>query len=326
MARDSQLQITFLDAGTVDLGDVDLSALKKAGTVNFHVHSTPEEVLEKSRGAHVVITNKCVLDEGILKSLPDLRLICVAATGVNNVDLKAAERLGVAVTNVAGYSTPSVVEHAFLLMLAFSHRLFEHHQSVVSKVWSNSPHFALFDFPFSDLEGKTLGIVGFGAIGKKVATLAKAFGMNVLVAKIPGRKYPQGGKGRQPLDKVLKESDFVSLHCALTPETHSMMNTKRLNIMKKTAYLLNLSRGPVVNEWAVAEVLQAGRLAGYGADVMEHEPPPPNHPFFQEALKNKVLLTPHIAWASRESRQRLLNEIAANIEAFKKGRKKNRLV
>jgi glycerate dehydrogenase len=192
-------------------------------------------------------------------------------------------------------------------------------------VWSASPHFALFDFPFSDLEGKTLGIVGYGTIGKRVAALAKAFRMNVLVAKIPGRKYIDA-KGRLPLEKVLKESDFVTLHCTLTKESRHLMNTKRLNIMKKSAYLLNLARGPVVNEWAVAEVLQAGRLAGYATDVMEREPPPRDHPFFQDQVKNKVLLTPHIAWASRESRQRLVDEIAGNIEAFKKGRKRNRIV
>src|SRR4029434_3803599 len=325
MASGSPLSVVFLDAGTVDLGDVDLAPLQRQGRLTFFPDTSPEEVLQRARGAQVLITNKCVLHGSVLDRLSDVKLVCVAATGTDNVDLKAAEERGIAVANVTDYSTPSVVEHTFMFLLAFSHRLLEQHKAALDRVWSASSHFALFDYPFSDLDGKTLGVIGYGTIGKKVASVAKAFGMKVLVARIPGRKYADA-KNRLPLEKVLKESDFVTIHCALGPETRSLINTKRLNLMKKSAYLLNLARGPIVNEWAIAEVLQAGRLAGYATDVMEREPPPPDHPFFQDQVRSKVLITPHIAWASRESRQRLIYEIAANIEAFKKGRKRNRVV
>jgi len=325
MARTSHFPIVFLDAGTVDLGDMDLAPLKKQGPLQLYSNSTEGEIIERAKGAAVLITNKCLLRSSTLEKLPQLKLICVAATGVNNVDLEAAQKLGIGVTNAAGYCTQTVVEQTFMFMLAFSHRLLEHHQAVLRKDWSASPHFALFDYPYSDLEGKTLGIIGYGTIGRRVEKVARLFGMRVLVAKIPGRKYPASEK-RLPLEKVLKESDIVTLHCSLTKETHHLLNTKSLALMKRSAILLNMARGAVVNEWAVAEDLQAGRLAGYGADVMEQEPPPPDHPFFQEQVKHKVLLSPHVAWASRESRQRLLDEIAANIASFKAGKKRNRLV
>ncbi len=318
-------KIVFLDAATVDFGDVDWSSLKKQGEVKCHGASSNEEIVTRSFGAQVIITNKYFLNEAVLRRLPDLKLICVAATGVNNIDLEAAQKQGVAVANVAGYSTQTVVEHTFLFLLAFSHRLLEHHQAAIKKVWSRSSSFALFDFPYSDLAGKTLGIVGYGTIGKKVASLAKSFGMKILIAALPERKYSKSEK-RLPLKQVLKESDFVTLHCALSEETRYLINTKELALMKKTSCLLNLARGAVVNEWAVAESLQAGRLGGYAADVMEHEPPAENHPFFQEALSSKLILTPHIAWASRESRQRLVDEIAENIAAFKKGKERNGVV
>jgi glycerate dehydrogenase len=314
-----------LDAGTVDLEDMDLSLLKKQGSVQLYNNSMENEIVERAKDAAAVITNKCLLRASTLERLKSLKLICVAATGVNNVDLEAAQKLGIAVTNVAGYCAQTVVEHTFMLMLAFSHRLLEHHSAVLRKDWSASPYFALFDYPYSDLEGKTLGIVGYGTIGKRVEKIAKGFGMQVLVAKIPGRKYPASEK-RLPLEKVLKQSDFVTLHCSLTKETHHLMNTKSLALMRRSSVLLNLSRGAVVNEWAVAEDLQAGRLAGYGADVLEQEPPPPDHPFFQDQVKSKVLLTPHIAWASKASRQRLINEIAANIASFKSGKNRNRII
>jgi glycerate dehydrogenase len=325
MKKAQKPNIVFLDAGTVDLDDLDLSPLKKVGSLRTYEGSPQESIVERSAGAQIIITNKCILNDSVLKKLPDLKLICVAATGVNNVDLDEAKKLEIAVANVGGYSTQTVVEHTFMFLLAFSHRLFDHHQAVLQKVWSSSPYFALFDYPYSDLEGKTLGVIGYGEIGKKVAHFAKAFGMKVLIAKIPGRKYPASPK-RNSIEEILKVSDYVTLHCPLTKETHHLINTKRLNVMRRSAYLLNMARGSIVNEWAVAEALQSGRLAGYAADVMEQEPPPADHPFFQEGVKNKVLLTPHIAWASRESRQRLIEELAENIAAFKKGKMRDRVV
>jgi glycerate dehydrogenase len=316
--------IIFLDAGTVDLGDVDLAPLKKAGRFLSYVETVPSQIVGRSRGAAVVITNKCVLGGREMAALPRLKLICVAATGVNNIDLDAARRRGIAVANVPGYSTATVAEHAVLFLLALSHRLIEHHESALSR-WSRSGRFALLDHPFGDLKGKTLGIVGYGHIGRRVARLAGVLGMKVKIARLPGRRYARWPK-RHSMQDMLKTSDFVTLHCPLGPTTHHLINKVALRRMKPGAYLLNLARGALVNERDLAQALRQGRLAGYATDVLEREPPPPNHPLLGKRLAGKVLLTPHIAWASRESRQRLVGEIARNIRAFQKGLRKNRIV
>ncbi|HEX5036276.1 MAG TPA: D-2-hydroxyacid dehydrogenase [bacterium] len=320
------MRIVFLDAATVDLGDVDMSALRRVGAYHAFRDTRPSQIVSRARNADVIVTNKCVLGETELSRLPRLRLICVAATGVNNVDLISARRRGVAVANVAGYSTATVAEHALMFLLALSHRLPTHHEAAVSGAWSRSPHFAWLGRPFCDLEGKTLGIVGFGSIGRRVARLAASFGMKIALARIPGRSYRKGDARRLSLRSVMKRSDFLSLHCPLTKTTRHLINRRSLAWMKPTAFLLNLARGPVVEETAVARALEKGRLAGYAADVLSEEPPPRAHPLLARRLTGKVLLTPHIAWASRESRQRLVREMAQNIRAFKNGRRRNRVV
>ncbi|MBI2341023.1 MAG: D-2-hydroxyacid dehydrogenase [Deltaproteobacteria bacterium] len=320
-----KLSIVFLDAATVDFGDIDLAPITKNGRTLPFENSSQDEIVKRAGSAEVVIANKCIFDAVILKKLPHLRLICIAATGVNNVDLDLARKRKIAVTNVPGYSTTTVAEHTLLFLLALSHRLFEHHNAAMSGLWSQSPHFAYLDHPFSDLQGKSLGILGYGTIGKKVARLARLFDMKVLVAKLPGRSYLKKEK-RLPLKQVLQKSDFITLHCTLTDSTRHLINREKVLWMKPTACLLNLARGPVVQDEALTWALQKNRIAGYATDVMVHEPPPENHPFFHPSLKNKILFTPHIAWASRESRQRLINEIGKNIQAFLEGRKKNRVV
>ncbi len=325
MSIPSQPTIVFLDAGTIDRGDIDLSLLKKQGKLVCYDRSSPPEIFERIKNASIVITNKCVLGKDLLKKSPHLKLIAVAATGFNNIDIAAAKKKKILVANVAGYSTSTVVEHTFLFLLACGHRFIEHHEASQQKKWSASPYYALLDFSYSDLRGKTLGIVGYGTIGKKVARVAKVFGMKILVAKIPGRKYSTSKK-RASLKKLLQVSDFVTLHCALSEKTFHLMNTQRLSWMKTSTYLLNLARGPIVDEKAMLSALQKNKIAGYATDVMEQEPPPQNHPFFQKSLQNKILLTPHIAWASRESRQRLIDEVAWNIAAFKKKIRRNRVV
>jgi glycerate dehydrogenase len=212
-----------------------------------------------------------------------------------------------------------------MFLLALGHRLQEHARSVQDGHWSRGPHFALLKFPYSDLAGKRLGILGYGTIGRRVARLARVLGMQVAVARLPGRKYPPGDK-RLSLKALLRTSDFVSIHCPLIPRTQGLIDAEKLEWMKPSACLLNLARGPIVDEGAVAETLRAGRLAAYASDVLSQEPPPEGHPLLAPALRDKVLLTPHIAWASRESRQRLVDEIALNIEAFRKGRRRNRVV
>lgn len=320
-----QANICFLDEATLDLGDLDLSALHEQGSYRAYPISRQAEVVRRLQGVQIAITNKCLLRESELSRLPDLKLICLCATGVNNIDLTAAKRHGIAVTNVAGYSTINVAEHTLLFMLACAHRLSEHVRSVHHGDWTKSLHFTVLDYPFSNLAGKTLGIVGYGAIGKKVAKLARAFDMEILIAKLPGRKYGASPK-RVHLDTLLRKSDFVSLHCALNETTQHLIKRDQLRLMKSSAYLLNLARGPVVKEYDVANALRQRQLAGYATDVLATEPPPGNHPLFQRDIQDKVLITPHVAWANRESRQNLIDEMAMNIQAFKAGKRRNRIV
>lgn len=324
MNKNSRVKIVFLDAETGDCGDLDLHRLKALGEVKLYPRSNQAQILSRAENAEIIITNKCPLGESEFKALPQLKLIAVTATGYNNIHVESARKRGIAVANVAGYSTESVAAHAFLFILAFAHRLQEHHEAATRR-WKSSSLFAILDHPFSSLTGKTLGIVGYGSIGKRVARLAKSFGMKVLVAKIPGRKYAASEK-RLSLPQLLQKSDYVCLHSALSPQTHAMINAQSLAKMKKSAFLLNLSRGPLVDEAAVAKALLENKIAGYASDVMVQEPPPRKHPFWDPRLKNKILLTPHIAWASRESRQLLMDEVCLNIEAFLKGRKRNRVV
>jgi glycerate dehydrogenase len=325
MPLPSKPSILFLDAATVDLGDVDLTRLRKQGQYSALALGPGDPLPALAREAEVLISNKFPLREAQFPKLPRLRLICVAATGTNNVDLEAARARGIAVCNVAGYSTPTVVEHALMFLLALSHRLHEQDAAVKRGEWSRGPYFALLNHPYSDLAKKTLGIVGYGALGRRVARLARALGMRVLVAKIPGRRYSRKGS-RIPLTALLRRSDFISLHCPLSLQTQGLIDAKALAQMKPGAGLLNLARGPIVVEAAVAKALRAGKLAGYASDVLTEEPPPKHHPLLAAGLRDKVLLTPHIAWASRESRQRLVNEIAENIRSFCRGRRRNRIV
>ncbi len=318
-------RITFLDAGTVDLGDLRMIALMRLGRVRLYRDTPAGKVVARSRGMSVVVTNKCLLGRGELARLPDLRMIALTATGVNNVDLAEARRRGVAVANVPGYSSDTVAEHTLMFLLALGHRLREHHEAAISGRWYRSKSFALLGFPFSDLKGKVLGIVGYGAIGRRVGRFARMLGMQVRIGRIPGRRYRSGPR-RQTMAAIFSGSDFVTIHAPLTPLTYHLVGTRLLRRMKPNAYLLNLARGPIVDEPAVVRALRSGRLAGYAADVMEQEPPPLNHPFFRKGVREKVLLTPHIAWASREARQRLVDEVAKNIEAFLNGKRRNRVV
>lgn len=318
-------KIIFLDASSVDLGDIDLSLLKKQGLYQAFPNLRFTEISQKACQAHVIIVNKFLINETFLEKLPHLKLICVAATGYNNVDLAALKKRNIALANVAGYSTQTVAEHTLLFLLAISHRLLEHHEASLNGDWTRSEFFACLDFPFCDLAGKTLGIIGYGHIGKKVAKLARAFGMKVLIAQIPGLAK-KTDPVRTPLKKLLQTSDYISLHCPLSPLTQNLINEKTLACVKQGAALINMARGPVVDETALAGALKKGSLAYYASDVTSHEPIPKEHPFFDKKIKSQLLLTPHIAWASKESRQRLMNEIAQNIQAFKAGKKRNRII
>lgn len=322
LMKKAKEKIVFLDAGTLDYGDVSFKELHSLGKLKIYPKTPAPEILKRCQSASIVITNKCVFNKPILNRLKGLKLICIAATGTNNVDLKAARAAGIAVANVSGYSTESVVQCTFAFLLALAGNLLKFNQAAHDGRWSRSVFFTLADFPFHEINGKTLGIVGYGRIGKRVAQVAKAFGMKVLIAKIPGREYSILAN-RVPLDTLVQKSDFLTLHAPLSGITQNLINSRLLRKIKKDAYLINMARGGLVDEKALAHSLKSGRLAGAAADVLAQEPPPKNHVLLKAP---HFLLTPHVAWASVEARKRLVHEIAQNIRAFQHGKIRNRIV
>lgn len=309
----------FLDAGSLARPDIDMAPLGHESIVWAYYDFTPRgTVIERVAEADIVITNKVMVDSAALEAAKRLKLICIAATGTNNVDLDAARRRGVTVCNVLGYATPSVVEHVFTLMLALMRHLPDYQQAVQNGRWQKSLHFSFIDFPINELSGKALGIVGYGELGQAVAKVAEAFGMRILIAERPGAARRAD---RVPLAELLPQADVLSLHCPLTPETRGMISAKELHLMKRGAMLINTARGGIVDEAALVEALRSGRLGGAGVDVLTQEPPAEN-PLLADDIPN-LIITPHIAWASREARQRLVNEVAANIGAFLQGKARN---
>jgi len=312
----------FLDLASVDRGDLDLAALRRVAASWATYAQTPAELTAARIGdAMVVVTNKVVVDRAVMTACPGLRLICVAATGTNNVDLEAARERGIAVCNVTGYATPSVVQHVFALMLALTTRLAEHAAAAQDGRWAASDLFCVLDFPFRELAGKTLGIVGYGELGRGVARVAEAFGMSVLVAQRPGGSPQQG---RLPLDELLARSDVVTLHVPLAENTRGLIGERELALMRPDALLINTARGGIVDEAALIAALREGRLGGAGVDVLAIEPPRSGSPLLEGPPPN-LIVTPHVAWAGREARQRLLDEVALNIRAFNEGRERNRV-
>lgn len=311
----------FLDRDSLDPGDLDLSALQ-ATLPQWQLHgaTTAAQLAERIAEAQVVVSNKVMLDEAAMAAAPRLRLIAIAATGTNNVDLKAAARRNIAVCNVRRYATPSVVQHVFALLLSLTRRLNDYRQAVAQGRWQQSGQFCLLDYPIGELNGRTLGIVGYGELGEAVARVAgQAFGMQVLLSQRPGAAARQG---RLPLGELLPQVDVLSLHCPLTEATRGLIGAAELALMKPEAILINTARGGIVDEQALAEALRAGRLGGAGIDVLEQEPPANDNPLLQGDLPN-LIVTPHIAWASREARQRLTDQLAENIRAFLDGRPQN---
>ncbi len=312
----------FLDEGSLGRGDLDYEALRRTlPRWHFHDHTPSRKVAERIRDAAVVITNKVVLTETHLAAAPGLRLICISATGTDHVDLDAARRLGIAVCNVPGYATASVTQHVFTLLLALMRSLPAYQQAVTDGAWSRSPHFCLLDHPVRELSGKVLGIVGYGTLGRAVARVAEAFGMEVRVAARPGGPVPEG---RLPLDELLPCVDVLTLHCPLTESTRGLIGARQLAAMKPGAILINTARGGIVDEEALAQALRSGHLGGAGVDVLSEEPPPADHPLLAGDIP-RLILTPHMAWASREARQRLVDELTANIQAWLAGHPRNRV-
>ena len=309
----------FLDAGSLTKSDIDMAPLGR-GSIQwaYYDFTPPPAVMERIAEMDIVISNKVMLDAAVLSAAQRLKLICVAATGTNNVDLDAARRRGVTVCNVPGYATPSVVEHVFSLMLAVMRHLPDYQHAVQSGRWQKSVHFSFIDFPIRELSGKVLGIVGYGELGHAVAKVAEAFDMQVMITERPGAALRTG---RVTIADLLPRVDVLSLHVPLTPETRGLIGAKELRAMKRGAVLINTARGGIVDEAALVEALRSGHLGGAGVDVLSQEPPG-NNPLLAADIPN-LIVTPHIAWASRESRQRLLNELAENVQAYLAGRPRN---
>lgn len=306
----------FLDLASVYRDDLDLTALKEAVPEWLWFDNISEsELIEVLTEVDIVVSNKVILSKEQLRKAKHLKLICIAATGTNNVDLHAAGELGISVRNVRAYATASVVQHVFTLLLSLTTHIGEYSQAVQRGEWSSSKYFCLLDFPIRELQGKTLGIVGYGELGKAVAKVASAFGMEVLIAK---RNLDDERSGRVPLGDLLKNVDVLSLHCPLNEDTRGLIGKDELALMKHDAVLINAARGGLVDEVALLEALENKKLGGAGIDVIEQEPPASDYPLLQTNLPN-LIVTPHIAWASVESRQRLIDAVANNIATLSAG-------
>ncbi len=307
------MRAVFLDFGAGSRGDMDCTVLEQAiSPWQYYEDSSEQQVLERIKQAEVIVNNKVFLNRAAIFAAKRLKLICVAATGYNNVDLAAAAERNVPVCNVRGYATPSVAQHVFMLMLNLSCRFVEYQQMVKNGGWQASKFFCPLDFGIEELSGKTLGIVGYGELGKGVAQIAKAFGMQILIAD---HKNKPARPGRTPFDEVIREADFITLHCPLSTNTRDLISRREFELMKPTAYLINTARGGLVNETDLLHCLSTKRIAGAAIDVIQEEPPGKDNLILQYQSAN-LIVTPHIAWASRESRQRLLDQIADNIQNF----------
>ncbi|MDO6427459.1 D-2-hydroxyacid dehydrogenase [Thalassotalea sp. 1_MG-2023] len=281
-----------------------------------------DQIIERCKNANIIITNKVLLSETTLAKLPKLRLICIAATGVNNIDLNAAKRLGIAVTNVSGYSTPSVSQYVFAQLLAYFSRPIAHQKVVEQGEWQKSPSFCVHGLGSEELAGKHIAIIGYGNLGRAVATIAHAFGMKVLIAERP--KITKIREGRIAFETALQQADIVSLHCPLTEDTDQLFDHHAFSLMKPTAVLVNTARGGVINETDLLQALTQKKIAYAILDVLNQEPPTPDHPLLTQQPTN-LKITAHIAWASNESQQRLLDLIALNIADYTDGKNTNRV-
>jgi len=325
------MKIVVLDGHTLNPGDLSWDNLERLGQCTIYDRSTPNAVIPRSAEAEIVLTNKTPLTGEQIGALPRLQYIGVLATGYNIVDVVAARKRNIPVCNVPSYGTRSVAQMTFALLLECTQHVGHHAETVRQGRWSQSPDFCYWNFPLVELDGLTLGIVGFGRIGQAVAEIGRAFGMRIVAfsrsrSLARAARNPSASEKNDPppefvdLDTLFRISDVVSLHCPLVPETRHLVNQQRLELMKPTAILLNTSRGPLIDEVALARALNESRIAGAGLDVLSIEPPSAGNPLF--TAKN-CFITPHIAWATRSARSRLLNTAISNVEAFLVGKPVN---
>ncbi|MGE4544611.1 MAG: D-2-hydroxyacid dehydrogenase [Pedobacter sp.] len=319
------MKIVYLDGYTLNPGDLSWDALAELGELTIYERTPPELVLDRARGAQVLLTNKVEFDDARLAQLDGLQYIGVTATGFNIVDTVAARRRGIVVTNAPAYSTRSVSQMVFALLLEMTQQV-GHHSRLVQEQqrWSSSPDFSFWDRPLIELDGLTMGLVGFGQIGRQVAGIARAFGMRVLAHTAHPANYSayeqRGEVSFVSLDDLFSRSDVISLHCPLTDATKHLVDVRRLGLMKSSALLINTSRGPLLDEAAVAKALNEGRIGGLGTDVLSSEPPAADHPLLHA---RHAFITPHIAWASREARLRLMHIVTENLRSFMDGHPQN---
>jgi glycerate dehydrogenase len=308
------MKLVVLDGYTLNPGDLNWEGIKKFGDLEVHDRTPESLIVERCKGAEIIFTNKTPLREAILSQLPDLKYIGVLATGYNVVDVDYAKTRGIAVANVPGYGTASVVQMTFALLLELCQHVQSHSDSVRQGGWAASPDFCYWNYPLIELEGKSIGIIGFGSIGQKVADIATAFGMNVIgFSRTRSDQSHRNNFKWAELNDLLKESDVVSVHCPLFPETQGIINKNSLRLMKRTAFFLNTSRGPLMVDQDLADALNEGIIAGAGIDVLSVEPPSADNPLFK--AKN-CLITPHIAWATKEARSRLMGIAENNLSSF----------
>lgn len=317
------MRIVVLDSYTTDLGDTTWPGLRALGDVTVFARTPPDLVLERCAEADAILVNKVLLPADTLAALPRLRYIGLMSTGVNVVDMAAARARGLAVTNVPAYSTESVAELVFAMILHFAFRPSDHDRAVKAGAWARSPDFCFYLAPLRELAGKNLVVLGQGAIGRAVGRIGAAFGMKVIAAAVPGSTT----QDRVPLMQALPSANVVTLHCPLTRSTQGLVGRDFLAALPRHAILINTSRGPVVDQAALLEALGAGHLAGVGLDVLEREPPAADHPLLaaNAPWANRLLVTPHIGWGTVEARGRLVDEICRNLAAFAAGQRRNRV-
>jgi len=323
------MRAIFLDTDTLGPDDIDLAPLtNQLPQLEFFSSTPTDKVANRVKTAEIILVNKVRLSADIIKSATNLKLICLAATGTDNVDLDVAAKSGVLVCNIRNYCARSVVQHVFALILSLTQRLNDYQQAVRGGVWNNGEQFCLLDYPIRELDGKTMGVIGYGSLGAAVGRVAEVFGMRVLAARRPydqaDTKFPHSSDGveRVGLGRLLAQADIISLHCPLNPDTENLIDPDALATMRNDAILINTARGGLIDSAALVTTLQAGQIAGAGIDVLRQEPPVDPEPLIDTPLPN-LIVTPHIAWAGRESRQRAVDQMAGNIAAFLQGTPRN---
>jgi glycerate dehydrogenase len=313
-------KIIFLDRDTTDIGDIDFSGIEALGELTCFGNTSGSQIAARIAEANIVLTNKVYIGSEAMDAAKHLEVIQVTATGVNNVDLEAAKERGIKVFNVSGYSTPSVAQHVFAMLLNLVTHVNRYGNA--PEKWAESPMFTRLDYPVLELAGKTLGIVGYGDIGKSVGSIGSAFGMDVVALGREGNS--EGNVTRLSKQEFFSQCDVITLHCPLTSENYRMINSQTLTQMKPTSILINTGRGDLVAEGDLIDALQTGQIAAAGLDVISVEPPPKDHPVIAANLPN-LLVTPHSAWSSYESRQRLIDGVVENIRGLRAGEEINRV-